>query len=1305
LHWDILFRKLPFIGSDGKWRKFFPRLRIVLFIITVFIIYTSYLGLTDDRISNFILKEFQTQLHKNYGIEINFKQSTFVIPDGFILKEFTMRTEDSVNLITCDECNVILSTKNLLSGFRIDKILLTNAVIYITHRPDGTLNWDFTKDEDDVETEEDRKKELKFPDFFIRELEIIESEVIIDDYRISNINSDISMISAAGKVNIEVFELNYFLNEQNLTLKSSGNILFRNDMTGEASLIISSLKSKIVTDIQYDLTSSDYNFNIENMNLETSDILHNSSGNLYLNGFVHLNLKNGFNYYSDLNISGFNLKYSDFYIDSLRSHFTCIDKILTADLTHISCGTGNVSGHLEYSPDIDSFFYSIDIEKLDPNICYRQLNTEITSTSGQLTGYIQSVSEISKITAYSDFSLNFTSYNTDNKIYGKLNYTRIDDSLDYFVNIENLYINIFIDDFKNNNVQGNIRGYATGFFDDLIIDNNFHLSLIQNTDLNSSFSGNINYNQSADSITFNSKLINMDPGFITSDLENYHLLFNGKINGWISSLDNNNFLRMYLSCDFDNSEIFRNSFRSISGSLMLSGRNIKINVSASSNTIGSINTDVSLNGNNIIFAKGNLENFNFDWITEYGFFEHDISGYATGNFSLINDSLDLDVIFDNIAYDDYNAERISLKTENISLSRLTGDTIELDVFNLSKGNFIINSIDLNGYSSDNFWQVSLNLNNNDNKIFSSMNFFPGSLQLVINSIAWDGNFGKISNPSPINISFKNGLLVDTLILDDSAGMEIAAYLSLIDDSLEAFIEIDSFDLAIFEASFFQNQKIEGILSMRTDISGSISKPDAKISMNTGYCYIEPFYVDSINLNADLCKEWININNFEIGTNGKISDITGIIPFNSEDSINLDLNFNDIGLWPLIFLSDIVSPIKGTLDGKMYVGGNFNDIRISGNAELSDASIYVIILGQIVNDISGSLYFFEDSLSINLSGVNSGGKIDFSGYMLFFKGFTEFQSHFKALFNNITMSGIDGVLANVTGNIEIDIDTLQVVDITGDVKINQAHLSVPSETQQSQTETTLPNMDIRIDGSEGEIWFTSDFAMANLKGDLHISSFNNLLETKGQLRVIRGNIYYLDRTFRITEGTLFVLSSGNKINGIIEIKGQTTIRYTIPTEEGTPERNTAIIHIEIKGEIDAPEFILSSDPKMSQQDIASLLTFNTTFSNISSVSTVASAVPDRAINYLLRTQIFSKLERSIGLDIIDIETEFGPTNSAKLTLGKYLTNNFYVEYRKDLLNNTNSEISLQYNIWKNTSFVLDREEENLIGLGFKLIWRY
>ncbi len=1210
-----------------------------------------------------------------------------------------MRTEDSLYLLTCEECNIVLSTRNLLSGFRIDKILLTNAVVYITHRSDGSLNWDLTTDEDS-EPEENIK--IKIPDFFIRKLEIIESEVIIDNYRISNINSDISMLSASGKVNIEIFKLIFFLDEQNLILESSGKILFKNNLSGEASLNISSYKSKIVTDITYDLSSLEFNFDTENMNLEISDILHNSSGNLFFNGFVQLNLANGLNYSGDLNISGFNLEYQDFNIDSLQSHLTCFDKILTADLTHVSCGNGNITGQLKYNINNDSLFYSLQIEKINPNIYYGKLNTKITSVTGQLNGYIQSVSEISEITAYSDFSLNFASYDyKDNRIFGQLNYSSIDDSLDYFVNIENLYINIFIDGLKSNNVRGNIRGFATGFFDDLIIDNNFHLSLLQNA----AVSGYMNYNFSTDSLNYNTKITNLDPGFFTPELENYQLLLNGDLNGWVSSLKNNNFLRMYFSGDFDNSEIFNASFRSISGSFLLSGRDIKINISALSNSIGNINANISLKGKSIVCAQGDFENFNFDWITEYGFYRHNISGYATGNFSLLNDGLDMNIVFDNITFDDFKADRISLKTDNVSLNYLTGDLLELEIFNLSKGNFIINSVKLNGYGSDNFWCGNLNLNNTDNNIFSSLKFFPGSLQLVVDSLLWDGSFGTISNTAPVEMTFKKGLQIDTLILDGSSGMEISAYLSLTDDSLDAFIEIDSFDLEIFEATFYQDQNINGVLSLRIDISGSISEPEAKISMRTGYCYFEPFFVDSINFNADLCREWININKFQIGTNGKISDITGIIPFNSEDSIDLDLNFNDIGLWPLIFISDIISPIDGTLDGNLHVGGNFDDIRINGNAKLSDASIYVIILEQIVNDISGSLYFFEDSLSLSLSGVNSGGEIEFSGYMLFFKGFTEFQSHFKALFENITMSGIDGVLADITGNIDIDIDTMNVIDITGDVKINQAHLSVPSETQQSQTDIILPNMDIRIDGSEGEIWFTSDFAEANLIGNLHISSFNNLLETKGELSVIRGNIYYLDRTFRIIEGKLFILSSGNKINGVIEIKGETTIRYNIPSDESSPERNTVKIYIEIKGEIYAPEFILSSDPKMSQQDIASLLTFNTTFSNIASISTVASAVPDRALNYLLRTQIFSKLERSIGLDIINIETEFGPTNSAKLTLGKYLTNSFYVEYRKDVLNNTNSEISLQYNIWKNASFILEREQESIFGLGFKLIWRY
>jgi len=375
-------------------------------------------------------------------------------------------------------------------------------------------------------------------------------------------------------------------------------------------------------------------------------------------------------------------------------------------------------------------------------------------------------------------------------------------------------------------------------------------------------------------------------------------------------------------------------------------------------------------------------------------------------------------------------------------------------------------------------------------------------------------------------------------------------------------------------------------------------------------------------------------------------------------------------------------------------------------KFSNGKLFIIITGDVIENVSGNIEFQDDSISLYFSGKNNEGNLEIFGGAYLIRGFEKVESWFRIPFNNIVFAGIDGVWARVSGNINIDIDTLLTSTIKGNVKVMDVLLTIPSSSNsQTSQDQILPNMDLFIDGSDGNIFFKSYFADAELKGNLYITSFNNILETKGDLDVIRGKIFYLDRAFNITNGRIFVLSSSNTISGQINFTGETKLNYSIPSQGGTPSREEVTIYIEVKGNIESPEFIVSSSPKLSQQDIASLLTFGTTWSNLSSYSSIAQAVPNRAVNYLLRTQIFSKLEKYLNISTISLETEMGPVNSAKLTLGKYLTNLIYIEFKKDIINDIPSEVSIQYNIWKNTSLIFNKEDDDIYGLGIKWMWRY
>ncbi|MGC9366354.1 MAG: translocation/assembly module TamB domain-containing protein [bacterium] len=1229
--WDILFKSIPVFRGEGRWRKFIPRLRIILFLGCCFIIAVSIQGIYQGKVSNYILGEISKILNQQYGYEFSFENSYLILPDGIIIKDISLYSQDSILLLRAEEVYIKINVKNIIRAWELENILFKQGEIYLTHRENGTSIWTSPQPSPPI-TPPPPPGKLNFPNILVENFEIMDTDIYLSEDSILDFQLKLSILSSSKKIYAELHQISGEWTTPDIALTGRGNFSFDQNGYFSGQIEMNSLKSSLISEFNVNFQKHEYSINLHQANVKISEFVPEFSGYLELHGYLSFTPQDSF---ANFNLIASKIHYGGVKTDSLTADIILEDNVLSANLTLNFNQKSSINSELRYFLPGDSVNYQISIVNFDPQLVPFTPSNYIQNLCGNLNGTLKYLKNLDSSEIYADLSLvGIDHHNRSSHLFGQVNYFRGEDSLNAHLNLEN-----------------------------------FNPSLLYNI---------------PDSIP---------------------VTVNGVIDGAIGNISQQSIRTIFSTFNFTNSKIANYIINSVQGQFNYQNNKLTLSFISQSSDLGDINAQLQYYSKNMDFTA-TCSNFPLSELHRNGLIDQEISGNLNGTFALVKRTLNIAADIDNFYFQQHRAEKISLSLVDFSISDFSGEQLKLIVDNFQSRGIIFDQIELFARGEQQNWQGSLSAVKIDQNINLGFYYYPQSEIININSWEWTNPALNLHLDNPFSIDYSEGLEIDTISLTGESGVKIKGYFSWLEDSLDGFIQIKSLNIDIVEKFFYFDQDLEGTVSVYSDITGTAQNPHISLRAMMRDCLIEPVKIDSAEIAAIIFNEQVKIDQFEIYNHQEISTIQGTLPLNSEDNIDLYCQFNNIGLWPFEFISDIVSPLNGRIDGNIQVQGTYSDVDINGNLTIDQASIYVIVIGQVVENIAGTLNFSQDTAWLDIKGENNGGDIDMNGFIQFNRNFSSISSRLHFNFNEIAWAGLEGLWANLNGHIDIEIDTFENISIQGDVDINEALIIPPPKTAAPQTgEQELPEMDLFIDGSEGNIWFKSDFADAKLFGNLYISSFNNVIETKGDLEVERGNIFYLDRAFRITEGFIFILSQGDKIDGNVDIKGETTINYTIPTEQGTPERQSATIYVELKGKISAPEFILTSTPKLSQQDIASLLTFNTTWSNISSFSTIAQAVPDRALNYLLRTQILNRLQRTIGLDAIDLETEFGPTNRAKLTLGKYLTNQFYVEYQKDILNDTDSEISLQYNIWKNASVFLNKQQDNIFGLGLRFIWRY
>jgi translocation and assembly module TamB len=253
------------------------------------------------------------------------------------------------------------------------------------------------------------------------------------------------------------------------------------------------------------------------------------------------------------------------------------------------------------------------------------------------------------------------------------------------------------------------------------------------------------------------------------------------------------------------------------------------------------------------------------------------------------------------------------------------------------------------------------------------------------------------------------------------------------------------------------------------------------------------------------------------------------------------------------------------------------------------------------------------------------------------------------------------------------------------------------------------LDMIIEGGK-KIFIDNNLAKIELGTDLQIVGTFAVPVVLGSVEAIEGEIYYLDREFKITEGTID-FADRTQMNPRLNIQAETTVTSY---QAFGDEKYT--ITIALTGNLQKPDFALSSSPPLDRPNIVSLLTLGVTREQvgIGSASNDTTAVLNDVLRQraeVLASQQISgylgrQIEGMLGLERVTIDGNlfnFGEKGQGpRVTAAQQLSDDIQLIYTTSMTNLNDLGFRILYDVSNNIS--LRGETSSQGRTGFDVLYR-
>ncbi len=508
-----------------------------------------------------------------------------------------------------------------------------------------------------------------------------------------------------------------------------------------------------------------------------------------------------------------------------------------------------------------------------------------------------------------------------------------------------------------------------------------------------------------------------------------------------------------------------------------------------------------------------------------------------------------------------------------------------------------------------------------------------------------------------------------------------------------------------ELSGVDLQRLGKLLGLKEDLSGTLdlSIENDTILMNAhnidfmglkngvlscaGYYVDQSVVVESLYVRDDYGQEF---------------DLHGVIAL--EES-KLSARFQNVGVWVLVFLENVMSDPTGLMTGEVNFRGNIEQFELTGGGKIHDAHFVLDIIASQFDSVDIDVVFDGDKIVFThgqgLISPKNGRKL--SSQWVNAGGIIKLEPRFGVDDLNLDFSFVDAPLQFPpfaygigSGNFSLNMRN-RIMHYNGNISIKEG--VVPLEFgMKIEDEQAAANDDWRMNlvlkGERG-IWLRNRDADIEFGGELYIVRETGPVHFSGIMETNRGNFYWVNHVLSITQGRVTFIPE-DEIDPEIDFWAELDTREDVKI----------ILHL--FGPISEPVFEFFTDPpgQYTEQDIITYLNLNITWQELEEMKRGEYMTGfSHSVLSWLEGDVSRRIRQYTGLDYFRIETPFfEPDEKTKLTVGKFISRNLFVTYTYDITTFSN-EFDVEYVVDDKNRISVERDDTGEYRLQYNYNIRF
>lgn len=518
------------------------------------------------------------------------------------------------------------------------------------------------------------------------------------------------------------------------------------------------------------------------------------------------------------------------------------------------------------------------------------------------------------------------------------------------------------------------------------------------------------------------------------------------------------------------------------------------------------------------------------------------------------------------------------------------------------------------------------------------------------------------------------------------------------ETLELRAEMTDFPQNLASKILNFRHELGGSISGKIDVSGPFGAPDARVDLVSRNLSYGTFAAEETSVKLRGGKGKLSLDLASSGGAGSSLRARGRVgvsggPGNFLErlggtSVDLELSSEEYGLGFASVLTDSVERTEGTFScERLRLGGTLSRPRIKGKTDVRGLRI---LLSRLRNELSAETVRFsfdEEKIFLPRTEIRSGGgrahvtgEMDLSDFT--YRADVEME---KFRFNPHSLKtdvsgGLSlrrkGEILRVSGEAEVARGRIRIYPTRlrtfKDVRFVGKNGDLPGEFSVEESGSGFyrekTELDVLLNISSGS-WIKTKDANLKARGKLRLE------KKAGAEHSLQGNIvssegYYtaFGKLFQIESGTLNF--AGGTSNPDLDIRAHHRV-------------NEVDIHVNVAGDIGAPEFSLSSTPPLEEVDIVSHLVFGSSSNKLQDrqrafVGKFATALAAGGISEIISSEI--------GLDLLSIREGERGLEDSTLEVGSYVTRDVFVAYERspsvkslDPVNQMQNKLKLEWRV--------------------------